>query len=265
MKKMFLITATLLLFLTGIVSTATAAFYTDWTYDIQYGFSAYAPGDVTESLPNTAFNDYPTTLSWGNSTGSGQSSLVVNPYGITGTTILDTTTEATPFISGPTLTHNNNPIIGTTLSTATLSSQLVLHPTGMSGLDVVYNFNIRFFETPNNSSHPNDIFVIEGLESFLFPFSIDSDPQEYVLDFNIDGLQNIGADTAAVDYLNSVGYTLDADAVGFITLENAANVFDTEFRIMGEEAYQATVPEPTTMLLFGLGLLGLVGVNRKKQ
>ena len=267
MKKLSLITATLFLFLSGTVSTATAAFYTNWTYDIQYGFSTYSPTPgVTGTVPNTKFNNYPTTLSWGTSTGSGQSSLVINPFGITGTTTLDTIDESTPFVDGPTLTHNNNPITGTTLDTATLSSELVIHPTGVSGLDVIYEFSVDFFETPNDGIHPDDIFVIQGLDSFLFPFTIGSDPQKYVLDFDIEGLENIGNNTAAANYLAGVGYTLPTNAVGFITVEGQSNAFATQFRIMGKEAYQAsTVPEPATMFLFGLGLLGVAGVSRRKK
>jgi hypothetical protein len=33
----------------------------------------------------------------------------------------------------------------------------------------------------------------------------------------------------------------------------------------GEVAYTNPVPEPTTILLFGIGLLGLAGVSRKKK
>ncbi len=266
MKKFFLITATMLIFLTGTVLTASATFYTDWVYDIQYGFSGFSPNSgVVGSIPNTAFNDYPTVLTWGNSTGYGQSSLVVNPYGIDGTTTLDIPSGSTPFIAGPTLTHNNRPITGTTLTDATLASHLNIHPYLQPGLNVDYYFSVEFFETPNDSSHPSDIFVIKGLESFLFPFSIGSDPQQYVLDFDIDGLTNIGGNAATVAYLATVGYALPSNAVGFITNENTSNNFNTKFRIMGKEAYESTVPEPTTLLLLGFGLLGVAGVSRKKN
>lgn len=39
---------------------------------------------------------------------------------------------------------------------------------------------------------------------------------------------------------------------------------DIGFRIEGTVTEVGTVPEPATMLLFGIGLLGLAGVNRKK-
>ena len=40
---------------------------------------------------------------------------------------------------------------------------------------------------------------------------------------------------------------------------------DKYFAVSEIQAFGAPVPEPATMLLFGLGLLGLAGVSRKKQ
>ncbi|MCF6247593.1 MAG: PEP-CTERM sorting domain-containing protein [Desulfobacula sp.] len=59
---------------------------------------------------------------------------------------------------------------------------------------------------------------------------------------------------------------LDSDIASWATV---AESWEFTVKIDGNEesiiSNRAPVPEPTTMLLFGIGLLGLAGVNRKKQ
>lgn len=65
------------------------------------------------------------------------------------------------------------------------------------------------------------------------------------------------------DYLADI-FSLTSKEARYVRLEMTGVV---PILSMGEIAFSARtpVPEPATMLLFGLGLLGLAGVNRKKQ
>ncbi len=67
----------------------------------------------------------------------------------------------------------------------------------------------------------------------------------------------LNEDTSNVGLRGSMGSN-DTDWDTWITT-NAA------FRISGDEVAVAPVPEPATMLLFGIALLGLAGVNRRKK
>ncbi len=65
--------------------------------------------------------------------------------------------------------------------------------------------------------------------------------------------------TAPSDWvLNNVGHTGNV----YSGVHESSRVLAGTFSIVGDAA---PVPEPTTMILFSLGLLGLAGVNRRKQ
>ena len=57
---------------------------------------------------------------------------------------------------------------------------------------------------------------------------------------------NLYANSISFDYIRNAGHGLFLNELEFVT------------------ASTSTVPEPATMLLFGLGILGIVGVSRKK-
>lgn len=116
-----------------IAGNAHAAVVT-WGYDILSGFTQSVIGGATTNYPALGTS----SLSWGTSTGSGQSSLVINNPSIIGGSV-DTYIGGVPPAVAPylgfstSLTHNNNPITGNSLTSATLRNAVTLTPTVPAG------------------------------------------------------------------------------------------------------------------------------------
>ena len=81
----------------------------------------------------------------------------------------------------------------------------------------------------------------------------------YFLDYTYDLNSSQLSDFAAHSGFSKVEISAVGTGGGFYTA--------SDFAIMkvGMQVNTAPVPEPATMLLFSIGLLGLAGVNRKKQ
>jgi hypothetical protein len=154
-------------------------------------------------------------------------------------------------------------------------------------------FGVKFFETSNKETDlagncPNgvannvgdningcgDIFEITGLENLPFSPVVGADFIEFTVPFILLN-KTTGAPLAGwndVEYFVSTrlsglttlpaGYTCSnsqTNCFGFVTVEKSLNVLNAEFKI-------STVPEPTTLAIFGLGLLvtGLSGRRKRK-
>lgn len=245
-----------------------------------------------------------TSLSWGTpaagvASGDPQSSMNVDSP-VTGAMA----TNDWAWSQGTAITHENWVIIGDSLTQASVLDGLVLVPTNWvdKGNDAAHDalltdsqpyfapqleFGINFFETPNggaNGQCPNgeanfqgdnaggcgDIFEITGLESLPFSPIIGPDFIEFTVPFvlqnalgPIPGWQDVEYFvTTRLSGLTTLpaGYTCSnnqASCFGFVTKEQASNVLDAQFKIQ-------TVPEPSAIALFGLGLL-ITGFASKRK
>jgi hypothetical protein len=232
-------------------------------------WTAFAPNaGVTRSADQTL-------LSWGTPsviTPTGQSSLKIqNPDPATSINTYFGGGEPPPEFIAPSiaLTHNNNPITGTFLTSAQVTVGITLTPTTPAGdsfplQDIEYN--IKFKETPNNvrldqcavatSLTPcDDIFVLLG--GFLNE-SFDYDGFTYFVNaFPTEG--------GTLRFLEPSECAAAGEAIGcfgFTTPERQSSTLAFGLTISSE---RLEVPEPGSLALLGLGLAGLAAATRRKQ
>ena len=232
--------------------------------------------DVTASGTWTAFapnpgvsNPNPLTLQWGTSTGSGQSSLVItNPATTNIPTWYGGGTPPAGYIAPSiALTHTNNPITGSSLTSATLTAAVTLKPTNPLGPNLPLpniNYAIKFTETPNSTpcaatSPPgnpcNDIFVlVDGFlnESFVY------DGQTYF----VNAFPTSGGNLATLSNAACAAAGAPTGCFGFTTVEGQSTRLAFGLTISSE---RLAVPEPGSLALIGLALAGLGFVSRRRS
>jgi hypothetical protein len=276
--------------------TAVAAPVASFDFTQEFEFvEPIAPAGVnkegtTDTLDNV--NGF-TKLSWGTESNTFDqiSSLVINaePLDSTtpsgdlsqGTITVATSVNAVTLELGPSITHNNFVITGTSLDSTNAQDNVILSPFG-GGADQVQaiTFGVDFEETTNNPSNPGacpqgvafnsfgcgDIFALSGgllgvptlLNGSILAFLIDSfllDGYIYDVYLAADGL-GLLSDEACV----AVGGAGNEGCIGFTTFENEANSTQFEFAIVATEH----IPEPATVGLLAGSLLLMGWVRRRK-
>ena len=221
-----------LIFALGVlfVFTLTSAYAQTFEIDLVDGDWVNAVPNVT--INNSGINGGLSTARWGTpASGNGQSGYDFESRPTKFDVFSDGTTA---FLLGD-FTHVNFPITGTSLDTI----DLALKVEDLGVFDVVTSFNFEHDETPNSGPNPNDFVEITNpIVNKQFTYL----GQDYY--FNLLGFSQDGGTTIS---------TL------FETKENQLNTAGLYAKIT-----EAPVPEPATFVLFGIGLLSIAGVSRKK-
>lgn len=267
----------------GTLGSAQAGtLYTDWTYDVKAWFTSWTPGTVTATntdgthdSPNVLATPNAQTydrLSWGVSTGFGQSSLTIIDPAL-GSAIQ--TNGAT--VNGAQIIHNNFPITGDSLATADIYSSLDLFsqlPSTGQEQHVNRSFNLRFIETPNNgngagvcadgtlvSNNPGgcpDILVLLNPDALVQNFIIDG--YSYTLNlFGIGGNESLGG-LGPLSNAACLAAGAGVGCIGWRTAESAINTLQIKFNLTAVPA-----PEPESLALLGLGLLSCGWMVRRRK
>lgn len=161
-----------------------------------------------------------------------------------------------------TYTHTNNVVAdgNATLRVATIQATLQLRPTGtVPYAEFVADYTVLFAETPNAApcaaaSPPNnpcnDIWVLQGSLNNSFTFGGD----EYFFSFF--------AAPALASLPSGVCTAAGAapGCIGFTTVEGQPNAVNFMMAITSEPI---SVPEPSSLALLGIGLLGFVALRRR--
>lgn len=259
-----------------MASTASADPITDWGWTLDSAWTSWSDGageNVTESGVVAGVPGGYDTLSWGTpTTPAGQSSLVISnpniaemegaPNAFSLVDNLNGTWSDT--VVGTLAYHNNNVIKGDSLISTTLTDIFSISSVEFGGAigPLESAFNILFKETDNSLSAANcswavnpsnlcdDIFVVTNPGDLNITFS--------VLDYNYTlSIGALGLGPLSDAACNAAGSA--SGCIGLVTQEGVQNEFQFEITLTA-----SNVPEPSVMLLMGLGLMGF-GLRRRKR
>lgn len=266
MKRAF--AALAVLAATGMAAPAHAVFIDTWAYTFSSSFSNVADNGGAGTIVNTG-----TEIDWG-AIGGPRSSIGAVDTPSAG--FVDTNGDP---VAVDDYFHDNNvlPLGSRMLTSTTLSIDIALTPSdpaaGAPGPVLSRSFDIGFFETPNRGSNgvcadggavgtginANGCADIFTLAFDLGQFDFTYDGVEYSL-FLFEDPQSAGfPQLGTLPDAACESVSLDLGCFGLRTPENELTVAEFVISIEAQE-----VSEPAALGLFGLGLLGLGTLRRRK-